>query len=114
MRVTHDNIEDLLADIREERDAIYQKVVRVRAYRLDEHEGDENRSGRVYLMGLWVTALVRHDDGDWCIEFGEAAGHDTTQNPDAGTNVVNEWRLKLELVCKECGLTIRPGKYEVF
>lgn len=114
MRVTHDNIEDLLIDIRTEKDAIYQQVVRLQTYRLDEFEGHPHKSGMSFIMGLWVTALVRHDDGDWCIEFGEMAGRDTIEDPDAGTDAVDEWRQRVGRVCDECSLTIRPGKYEVF
>lgn len=113
MRVTHDNIEDLLTDLRTEKDSIYLSVVRMQTYRMDEFEGDPNKARTSYIMGLSISALVRHDDGDWCIEFSEMAGKDTTKNPDDGSDAVDEWRQRVIRLCDACGLTVRPGKWEV-
>lgn len=113
MRVTHDNLADLLSDLRSEKDAIYQRVVRLQTYRLDEDGDNEHKRGQSFIMGLWVTALVRHEDGDWCIEFGEMAGRDTVKYPDAGTDAVDDWRQQVGKVCDDCNLIIRPGKIEV-
>ena len=113
MRVTHDNIEDLLTDLRTEKDSIYMGVVRMQTHRMDEFEGDPNKERTSFIMGLSVSALVRHDDGDWCIEFSEMAGRDTTQSPDEGTDMVDEWRQRVGVLCDQCGLTMRPGKWEV-
>lgn len=112
MRVTHEDIDELIKDLRQEADAgaIYKNIVRMRTYRMAE-----NDHGTCYTMGLWVTALIRHEDGDWCVEFGEAAPEqDTQKNPDGGTNIVNEWRDKVHKLCDEFGLQVRSGKFEVY
>ena len=113
MRVVHDNIDDLLADLRAEASAIYQKVVRVQIHRLDEFSGERHKAGTSFIMGLCVTALVRHDDGDWCIEFAEACGRDDLGHPDGGTDVMLDWRTRVQKLCHELGLKVRPGKIEV-
>lgn len=114
MKVEFTNIDDFLDEIAEQRSRIHDRVVRYRVDRVPEQEQHISE-----LVGMWITALVLTEHGEFIVEFGENAGRDvigesSENDPDCGTAVMVTWLDKLKAVCEKHNLTLRGGKIEVF
>lgn len=113
MKVELTNIDDVCSEIKEYADKIWRKTVRMR---INENPLDDE--GMISEVGLWVTAVVRTEDGDWLLEFGEASGEIYVNDPEEKQREVTDrlaaWRKKIVDVCEDCDLKVRPGKWETW
>lgn len=88
---------------------VFERTVRVRIDRMAEQD-----EAITFAVGLWATALVRTDAGDWVMEFGEIAGRDTRNNDNAGSAAAAAWVGQIRSAAEAVGLKLRRGKIEVF
>jgi hypothetical protein len=65
-------------------------------------------------IGMWATALVAMDDGEYVMEFGMASGSDGPGSATKGTDLAKQWRSQVADVCERCDLPLRNGKIEVY
>ena len=109
MRVETTTIEDFCDELKQEKDNIYRKVVRVRVDRVPEQEAEVT-----FQVGFWATALVKHPDGEWVVEFGRIAGTDGSSHGDSGSEQADDWRDAINKVAAELDLRVRRGKIEIW
>ena len=111
MRVEVNTPDEFLAELEAEAEHVYEKIVRARIDFMWKQ--DEKLSRRV---GLWMTALIRRDDGDYILECGHDLGSEdcrvkekmlASAEGDAITN-------KLLALCRRLGLVLRHGKWEIY
>ena len=110
MRVEVTTIEDFCSELRidAEKEQVWNKEVR---YRIDRSpEQDEEIS---FQVGIWLTAIVDIGEDRYILELGVPTGCDETGSP-RGTHTANEWKQRVQEICDDVGLTLRPGKFELY
>ena len=118
MRITFASVEDFCAELRHLAgegshiaDGLWQRQVR---YRIDANpEQDEAIS---FKIGLWLTALGQTAEGEYVLEYADLCGSDDPENKpkDAGTLEAKRRIEQVAMTCKDCNLTMLPGKIEQF
>ncbi len=106
MRVEFGDIAELCKELEYRSENIHEGLVR---FRVDYQPVSEIATD----VGVWITALVHTDKGDYVIEFGQHCGTDY-RDQQTGTAQAELWKSNLFSVCEAHGLTIRGGKIELF
>lgn len=107
MRVEHTNIEGISEEIQRCAKNILEGIVR---FRIDRDEVSEVATE----VGVWVSALVQTDKGDYVIEAGLYAGTDWAQHEKKqGTEQALQWKKQIQTVCNSHELQLCGGKIEV-
>lgn len=110
MRVEYNTVDEFLQDLRDEKDSVWEKTVRLR---IDKGPIDDNEVK--HQVGLWLTAIVKKDSGEYVMELGAVCGIDMEDSaPERpGSELANRWKAIVKDTCKELGLKAKPGKYEI-
>ena len=104
MRIEFSSVADFLGELHAEHRNIYQSLVRFR-----KEEMPEQDEAVTFAYGVWLTAIVKHPDGEALLECGIATG-----SGEEGDVKAEEIRSQVAGECKELGLKLRPGKIEAF
>jgi len=110
--VNYTSLEDFLSDLRINSTQIAHKLVRFDGYRRAEQN-----EAITFEVGCWATCVVLASDGDFLMECALECGCDDTRRPatrEDGTKFAAKARAKLAELCDDFGLSLRPGKIEVF
>jgi len=115
MRVEVTTIEDFCSELRidAEKEQVWNKEVR---YRIDRSpEQDEEIS---FQVGIWLTAIVDVGEDRYILELGVPTGCDHTyvegEDDNVGTRLANGWKQRVQEICDDVGLILRPGKFELY
>lgn len=110
MRIETLTIEDFCEELSAEAGLgrIFEDTVRIRVDR-----AAEQKEAITFEVGVWATALIRSEVGEWVLEFGRIAGSDT-RAANTGSDTAAEWLQKINAVCDRHGLHQRKGKIEVY
>ena len=107
MRIEHNSLSDFCSDIMADAEHILESTVRVRIDRYPEQDEEIT-----FLVGFHATCVVCGDAGDWLLDLTLVAGRDD-ETGDYGTQAANGWHDSLQVVSRQHGLKLRPGKIEV-
>lgn len=109
MRVEVNTVSEFCAELEADAQHVYEKFVRLRIDTTPEQ--DENIT---QVVGLWATALIRKESGDYVLEMGQSYGSERHSRDErhATSAAWEDWH-KIEDCAKRHGLTIREGKWEI-
>jgi hypothetical protein len=112
MRIVFPTLAEFINELEQQQEFVWRRIVR--SSTMQEWEQAEHVSCQI---GLTATALVGSaacaDKPEMLLEFVTVCGQDSRRST-AGSDEAARLRKELEACCAACGLTLRPGKYELF
>jgi hypothetical protein len=110
MRVELDNVDDFLGEINRESDHLWERCVRYQVSRMPEQDDEIT-----FKVGLWLTAIVAKESGNWIIEMFAFSGRDEDDEPRMaeGSNAADAWLSRVRTACEDLDLKLHPGKIEL-
>jgi len=112
MRVTITTVEDFCAELSREAAAgtVWRNQIRTRIDR-----GADQEPPISFTVAVWGTAIIKSQDGDYLMEYGEIVGRDDPDDEpkNQGTAAARQRVEMIREVAKNAGLHSLPGKFEV-
>ena len=115
MRVEVTTIEDFCKELRTEadQDHVWDKQVRYRIDRTPEQEEEIS-----FSIGIWLTAIIDYEKDRFILELGIPTGSDLihAERSDAsnGTSTAESYKERVQEICDDYSLILRPGKFELY
>jgi hypothetical protein len=106
------SIDDFASELRRSATQIVDKIVR-----LERHHTPQDQDGMQVEVTVWATAIMALEQADYLLEFGLSTGVNRDAYGDQskdGEKAADAIEQKLREHCDDLGLTVRPGKIEVF
>jgi|TARA_Y100000296_G_C5158858_1_gene250698 hypothetical protein len=115
MRVEVTTIEDFCKELRTEaeKDNVWDKQVRCRIDRTPEQEEETS-----FSIGIWLTAIIDYEQDRFILELGIPTGSDQLYSEEPGqingTARAEGYKERVQEICDDFSLTLRPGKFELY
>ena len=108
MRIQCDNIDDFLANVRDQK--VFNETIFVNRTKQSMTE-DPVRLAHAVEIVLQLSAVIVYPEGDALVESGESCGVDvfTADGKTEGSEICEKRMQRLDRFCEQAGLIVKPG-----